>query len=140
MTLEFTVWSKPGRIEWPPAERIRFERTVKRFKGGVPIKIVMREVKKIRSNDQNALYWKRNQELAIECGYDKESLHEEFMRRGGYGKPVKTRTADYFFRMSSRDLDTKQFSMLMTFQDELVSFLNEGREPDHYIFLTKGAV
>lgn len=140
MTLEFTLFSRPGGLEWPAAERIRFDRTIARFKGGKPVKLILREVKKIRSHDQNALYWKRNGELSTETGYDKESLHEEFMRRAGYGKTLRTRTAEYYFRQSSRDLDTSQFSVLMGFQDELANFLNEDREPDHYIFLTRGQI
>lgn len=138
MTLEFTGYTVPGGIEFYGQEAARHSRTLAKFKGGVPIKVVYREIRKQRTPDQNKLYWKRNEELASETGYSKEALHEQFMVRAGYGKRLKFRDADYFFRSSSVDLDTKQFSVLMTYQDELAAFLNEDREPDQMLRLTQG--
>lgn len=140
MNYEFTGHSVPGGIVFYGPEKARHERTLARFKGGVPVKVIYREVGRIRTINQNKLYWKRNKELSAETGYSKESLHEGFMERAGFGKRVKVRTAEYFFRQSSRDLDTKQFSQLMGYQDELAQFLNEDREPDACVRLTQGDI
>lgn len=109
-----------------------------KFKGGKPIKVIYKELKPQRTPDQNRLYWARNAELSSETGYSKEALHEQFMVRAGYGKRLQFKTADYFFRVSSTELDIKQFSVLMGYQDELAQFLNEDREPDQMIRLTQG--
>ncbi len=140
MTFEFTAHSVPGGLEFFGPEKTRHERTLSRFRGGVPVKVIYREIGKIRTSDQNRLYWKRNEELSLETGYSKEALHEGFMARGEFGKRVVVKDAEYFFRSSSRDLDTTQVSKLMSFQDEMALFLNEGREPDEYIHLTKGTI
>jgi hypothetical protein len=138
MQYEFIGYSVPGGVAFYGSEQARHARTVAKFKGGVPIKVIYKKVNKQRTPDQNSLYWVRNAELASETGYSKESLHEQFMVRAGYGKRVSFKTAEYFFRSSSRDLDIKQFSELMKYQDELALFLNEDREPDQMIRLTQG--
>lgn len=140
MIFEFVGYSVPGGVEFHGAERSRHARTVAQFKGGVPIKVIYKKVNKPRSLPQNSLYWKRNEELSSETGYSKEALHEQFMARAGYGKRIKYPTAEYFFRVSSTELDTKQFSQLMGYQDELAAFLNEDREPDQMIRLTMGEI
>lgn len=140
MTLEFIGHTIPGGIEFFGPELARHQRTLAKFKGGVPVKVTYKQIRKQRTPDQNRLYWRRNEELAMETGYSKEALHEGFMERAGFGKRLKVRHADYFFRQSSRDLDTKQFSLLMSYQDELAQFLNEDREPDQYIRLTQGEI
>jgi hypothetical protein len=138
MQYEFIGYSVPGGIAFYGSEQARHARTVEKFKGGVPIKVIYKKVIKQRTPDQNKLYWKRNEELSSETGYSKEALHEQFMARAGYGRRVKYGTADYFFRVSSTELDTKQFSVLMGYQDELAAFLNEDRESDQMIRLTQG--
>lgn len=138
MTLEFIGHTKPGGIEFYGPELARHQRTLAKFKGGVPVKVIYKQIRKQRTPDQNKLYWKRNEEISAETGYSKESLHEGFMERAEYGKRIKARHANYFFRSSSRDLDTAQFSVLMGYQDELAQFLNEDREPDQMIRLTQG--
>jgi len=138
MTFEFIGHSVPGGVEFFGAEKERHHRVLSAFRGGVPIKVIYKKVNKQRSIDQNKCYWKRNEELSSETGYSKEALHEGFMERAGYGKRLKVKTAEYFFRSSSRDLDTKQFSELMKYQDELAEFLNDGREPENFLQLTTG--
>lgn len=138
MTLEFVGHTVPGGIEFYGQEHARHSRTLAKFKGGKPIKVIYKELKKQRTPDQNRLYWARNAELSSETGYSKEALHEQFMVRAGYGKRLKFKSADYFFRVSSTELDTKQFSVLMGYQDELAQFLNEDRQPDQMIRLTQG--
>jgi len=138
MTLEFVGHTVPGGVEFYGAEYARHQRTLAKFKGGKPIKVIYKELKKQRTPDQNRLYWARNAELSSETGYSKEALHEQFMVRAGYGKRLQFKSADYFFRVSSTELDTKQFSVLMGYQDELAAFLNEDREPDQMIRLTQG--
>lgn len=136
MTLEFVGHTIPGGVEFYGSEYARHQRTLAKFKGGRPIKVIYKELKPQRTPDQNRLYWARNAELSSETGYSKEALHEQFMVRAGYGKRVQFKTADYFFRVSSTELDIKQFSVLMGYQDELANFLNEDRNPDCYIVLS----
>ena len=136
--MEFTGHTVPGGVEFYGNEHARHQRTLAKFKGGKPIKVIYKELKPQRTPDQNRLYWKRNQELSSETGYSKEALHEQFMVRAGYGKRLKFKNADYFFRVSSTELDVRQFSVLMGFQDELAAFLNEDKEPDQMIRLTQG--
>ena len=136
--MEFTGHTVPGGVEFYGNEHARHQRTLAKFKGGKPIKVIYKELKKQRTPEQNRTYWLRNAELASETGYSKEALHEQFMARAGYGKRLQFKNADYFFRVSSTELDVKQFSVLMAFQDELAQFLNEDREPDQMIRLTQG--
>jgi hypothetical protein len=138
MTLEFIGHTVPGGIEFYGQEHARHYRTLAKFKGGKPIKVIYKELKKQRTPQQNRLYWKRNEELAAETGYSKEALHEQFMQRAEYGRPLNTGTAEYFFRVSSTELDVHQFSVLMGYQDELAAYLNTDREPDQMIRLTQG--
>lgn len=138
MTLEFVGHTIPGGVEFYGSEHARHQRTLAKFKGGKPIKVIYKELKPQRTPDQNRLHWARNAELSSETGYSKEALHEQFMVRAGYGKRLQFKTADYFFRVSSTELDIKQFSVLMGYQDELAQFLNEDREPDQMIRLTQG--
>ena len=140
MTIEFIGHTVPGGVEFYGAEYARHQRTLAKFKGGKPIKVIYKELKQQRTPQQNKCYWKRNEELSIETGYSKEALHEQFMVRAGYGKRLKFKTADYFFRVSSTELDVKQFSVLMGFQDELAQFLNEDRDADQMIRLTQGEI
>lgn len=140
MTLEFIGHTIPGGVEFYGPEYARHQRTLAQFKGGVPIKVIYKELKPQRTPKQNKCYWKRNEELASETGYSKEALHEQFMARAGYGKRIKYPTAEYFFRVSSTELDVKQFSVLMGFQDELAQFLNEDRDADQMIRLTQGEI
>lgn len=138
MTYEFTAKSVPGGIVFLGREKERHDRLMSQFKGGKDVKVVYKPARRTRTPDQNSLYWKRNHELSVETGYSKECLHECFMQQAGYGKTIRTRTAALFFRDSSTELDTKQFSRLMELQDDLAAFLNEDREPDMHIILTTG--
>lgn len=137
MQYEFIGYSVPGGVAFYGSEQARHARTVAQFKGGVPIKVIYKKVNKSRTIPQNSRYWARNQELAEFTGYSRENLHEEFMRKCGFGKQVLAHTTNYFFRISSTELDIKQFSELMTCQDELVNFLNEGVEPENQIRLSE---
>ena len=138
MTYEFTAKSVPGGIVFLGREKERHDRLMSQFKGGKDVKVVYKPARRTRTLNQNSLYWQRNKDLSIETGYSKECLHEAFMQEAGYGVKVKTRTAELFFRQSSTELDTKQFSRLIELQDELALYLNEDREPDMHIILTTG--
>lgn len=111
-----------------------------RWKKTAPIGIYMfspRKEGRPRKLNQNSLHWLRCQRLGEqpEISLSPEGVHEYLMEECGYGVKKELRGRTIFDRESSTQLTVEEFSALMKAQDILASFVNENREPHHYLIL-----
>jgi hypothetical protein len=52
MTIEFVGHTIPGGIEFYGTELARHQRTLAKFKGGVPVKVIYKQIRNQRTPDQ----------------------------------------------------------------------------------------
>lgn len=77
-----------------------------------------------RRLNQNALYWKRNDQLASAIGYTPDEIHEWIVTDCGFLHEVEILGKPRIVRDSSRDLTKIEFSELMKKQDEIANEYN----------------
>jgi hypothetical protein len=103
------------------------ERAIQRIKAikpdqEKPLAIWIGPYKKIRSLEQNALYWKRIGVISAATGHDRYTLHEYFKRRV-FGVNVADVCGSVVeFTRSSTKVSTGDFSELI---EEVESFISE---------------